>query len=712
MHYTIDQLNAAANASEPLSPVKLALLGTFLFNTRLIMQAMVETSTPADIVQHMTYTPSISTEEGSMDQPQPVDLCFPLLSSICSFINRFATRLDATNHLVYQEALKLLVTLMGTQLGSSFGGQDSNISHRQVFLDALCLDVTVQEARFGDSINVSELMSVLLNHVIAQKRYDVVDPTKAPTVAPVAPASPKDLESGPVTEPPASNSAWSAFVEIGQFFAFPFQEFARMLVTGDTAIPVTFSSLGELSICPVLVLVTHQTVDGQNPYRNWLASLGSTSSPSDPSDPSTPASMTPSSSSSSVPLLKLSGITNAKVPSFAALYKCITTRISGDSMLVLLYVLLQNNAEFHRFIASRADLDLLLLPLLEYLYRAHEHTRVRVYTILILLTILTFDDHFVPAMQSVTINTPRWFKETYLAQLPVPELILLVLLRTLQLNLKALHDPYLHDNCLACLGNLAGQLTTLKYFYSAKMLVQTTNLFIGRYSSLLGKSTSSIRGTSSASLGSAGSDTSPRAAPLVASSTPTLPSPAEDGSVNLVMDPDLIDSDGSQTGAQLMTMLQDMESYISTFLEILDVMTHKKPSKQVHLIYAIVLDDKSFLQVILSHPRLGELAQQLLDFSEHFLRQIQNGECENPAQVVSQISSSAKAYPESDQLADIKFAYQETNAAPFFTPFIWKLFLQRSIIYWNPTCITLYSAESQPNFDDDEEPPSRDSISL
>lgn len=710
VHYTIDQLNNAVNAPTPLSPVKLALLGNVLFNTRLIMQVMVETSTPEEIIQHMTYTPATPAEEGSMEAPQELELCFPLLSSLCAFIVGFSNKIDANNIYIYQESLRLLITLMGTQLGSVFADVNSNrISQPQVFLDAMCLDAITQESRYGDSINANELVSVLLNHVIEQRRFDV-DPSKpAPTAAPVPEETPIDLESG-AAAPTESTSTWSAFLELGQFFAFPFQEFARMIVTGDTATPLPFSSLAELSICPILVLAIYQPVEGINPYRACLASLGSASASSVTESSS---SITPSSSSSSVPLLALSSISKAKTPSFTQLYQCITSRISEDSMLVLLYILLQNNAEFHRFIASRADLDEMLLPLLSNLYQAHEQTRIRVYTILIIMTILTFDDHFVPALQPITVNTPQWFKEKYLPKLPMPEFILLVLLRTLQLNLKAIHDPYLNDNALACLGNIAGHLSNLR-FYSSKSLVQTANLFIGRYSSMLGKSNASIRGSSSPNINRSGSAEESAQNESVAPSS--LPTPADEyNSTEIIMDPDVVDADGSQTGAELMTALQEMESYIHTLLEIIDCLFRSKPANQVQLIYAMVLDDKSYLQVLLTHPRLCVIAQQLMDFSEQFLREVQSAQCETPTQVVNHISSVAltwKPNPEPAPVADIKFAYQETNASPFFTPFIWKLFLKKPLIFWNPMNITLYSTGIDPNFagDDEEDDPPRESF--
>ena len=680
------------------------------------MHAMIETCTPEDITLHMTFVPSSKVNEDNMDAPQAVDLCFPLLSALCSYIVASAHNLDLSNYRIYQEALKLLITLMGTQLGSNFAQPDSNrLSHRQVFLDALCTDVLQQESRYGDSIKVPELMSVLLNHVIDQRRFDqeAAKPSTSARSTPVEASN--DVESGAPIEPPTSNSAWSAFVELGNFFAFPFQEFARMLITGDTTIPLSFAPIAELSICTILILVNHQTEEGTNPFRTYLSSLGSAAPPS---ASASSASITPSSSSSSIPLLTLPVVTNANTPSFNQLYQCITARISEDSMLVLLYMLLQNNAEFHRFIASRADLDVLLLPLLSNLYRAAEQTRVRVYTILILMTILTFDEHFVPAIQTVAVDTPAWFKEKYLPKLPLPELILLVLLRVLQVNLKAIHDPYLHDNCLACLGNLAGQLVHLR-FYSAKNLVQTTNLFIARYSSMLGKSSTASLKTSSSSLprsdGAPGSNA--EMATFVAPSSNALPTPSDDtAGAEIIIDTDLITATGPQTGAELMGALQEMEGYIHTFLEVIDCLFRKKPSNHVQLIYAMVLDDKRYLQVLVTHPRLGTLAQQLIDFSEHFLRDVQAAQCDTPAQVVSHIANLAltwKPNPEPAPLADIKFAYQETNAAPFFTPYIWKLFLKRPFIYWNPTNIVLYSAGMDPNFagDDEEEDPPRESFS-
>lgn len=706
-------LNMAVESVVPLAIEKTASIGQFLFHTRLVMQVMVENCSSEDIARHLTSEIRTTAEDGSPESPRSVQLTFPLLSALSSYLIKESSSINNENHYVYEEALKLLITLLGTQLGSTFDAEESTrISRPQIFLDALCWDTSTQLSNYGESINVNDLVSTLLNHVVAQKRFSPVSAKAQPVAETATPEPNDDLESGNTNQNTASdNSAWSAFVELGLFFAFPFQEFARMLTTGDNKVAITSAPIAELSLCPLLVLVNHQSNNSdKNPFRDFLATMGFPHPIS-----SATGSETSSSSSSSAPTgvspLKLPSVGNTQThPSFAQLYQCITTHITNDSVLVLLYVLLQTNSEFHRFIASRADLDILILPLLANLYRAHEQTRVRIYTILIVMTILTFDDHFVPSIQAVTIDTPKWFKEKYLPKLPLSELIALVLLRTLQLNLKVIHDDYLHDNCLACLGNLAGQLLNLR-FYSAKLLITTFNLFVERYHSLLRKSGPSIL----ASSGEKEETNSGGKSNENSKSSPHLPRPSEENdSTEISLGPNFSSAEGeysNQTASSLISVLQDTERYVQTLLEIIDCLFRKKPANNVQLIYVVVLDDKRAFESLFRHARLSPLAQQITEYADQFLRAVQDSLCETPQQVVDRIATMALTWkpsnPANAEIANLKFAYQETNAAPFFTPFIWKIFLKMPFIFWNPTSITLYDTGLDPNFAGDDGPEDR-----
>lgn len=58
----------------------------------------------------------------------------------------------------------------------------------------------------------------------------------------------------------------------------------------------------------------------------------------------------------------------------AALYEALGDALSSERAVLLLYALLHGCPHFHEYCLVRSDLDTLLLPLLELLYRAHERT--------------------------------------------------------------------------------------------------------------------------------------------------------------------------------------------------------------------------------------------------------------------------------------------------------------------------------------------------
>ena len=754
----MQNLNEACDAVEPLHAHRYALLANYLFHSRLLLRTLIETSSHDQLLLHLAYYSDNSTSEGSETTSTSIQLSFPLLRAVCRYLVAFAGKIDALNLYVYREVLLLFITLLATQLGAQLSNASSDgLQPAQLFLDMLMMSESSQLESFGGSIDAAEVMETLLGHVVVRKTFSKDVPAPTPTTS-VRGDVTLDIEGGGVTEEPHRESAWSAFIELGRFFAFPFQEFARMLITGDNEIPPPYAPFGDLCLYLILLLVNCREL---SPYRAYLSGMRISSSSAPVS-----ARNDASSSISYEQVVPQVTVRKREKVTFSALYSSLVTRISEDSTLLLLYMLLQTNEEFHSFLASRADLDALVLPLLKCLYRAHEQTRARIYTIMIILTILSCDEHFIHTTQAVAIDTPSWFKEKFLRQLPLPEFIALVILRTAQLNLRIIKDDYLQENCMACLGNLASQLTGL-CLYSAKRFLQTAQLFIQHYHSLLRKTrTISIAPKASAKEAIEGDSEEEEAEEdqydflQPHATTDTLATEAEehleekeDGenpnmTISMAGVASEVVEDGIDqrqlSGRELLQTLDSTENHIRTMLEIVDCLFRRKPSSNIQLIYALILDADLF-DSLLSHQRLYGIAQVLKANTEYFLREVQKKECDTPAQVVACItalalqwrssttvsgivtssSSSLSTFASSSQdplmsaptppppsnlppIADLKFCYQETNASDFFTPCIWKLLLkhQAQYFYWNPASIALYETEAgvDPNFSGDDGP--------
>jgi hypothetical protein len=698
---------------------------------------MIETSSTDEILQHLIYHPHSSLETQSMEAEEDISLSFPLLTAISNYLIFNSNRLNSNNAYAYLEVVKLLLTMLATQLETNLRDLNSKSpASRQPFLELLTLPQHLQMEYYGESIDAPKLMSVLLDHVIARRKFVKTKPGSTAATGNDEPTNDAriDIEGGVQARNNDDNvqeeSAWSAFYELGKFFAFPFQEFARMLMTGDTDIHlVSDAPLADLCIFPLLIIVNYQNpMDSSisNSFRSFLAGMNHNLPPNIISQDDTSSSTLPSSSSSSSSTSSpIQSSQSSKEPNFTKLYQTIISRISEDSMLLLLYMLLQTNQNFHMFLASRANLDVLLLPLLSTLNRAHESTRLRVYTILIILTILSFDEHFIQSIQSVVIPTPPWYKETFLPAVPLPEFITLVLLRTINLNIRGIRDPYLHDNCLACIGNLGPQLTALQLFTSKK-LIHTTQLFVLRYTTMLNKSSSIASITESARIASLKRDDDP----------------SEEDSENYSSDDETSDYDGDgdipssssrpqtnendhstiemgeeaslaldigqhapKSGLELIQSLEATEGYIRTLLEVIDCLFRKKPSQHLMIIYAMILEQNQFNSLI-THPRLSNLVNHLRSCAEFFLQAVQKVECFTPSQVIGEIAKATRVWkiPQDPPLSDLKFSYQETNASEFFTPSIWKIVLKSQYFYWNPLSIRLFDTGSDPSYAGDDHP--------
>lgn len=760
IYHTIDTLREACDAPErevplqfALSPARLALVANCVFHSRILLRSLIETSSSDQLLQHLTYQIPSPTEDGSDMASNSIQLCFPLLASITQFLVIYAPKIDGNNLYVCREVVLLLLTLMATQLGANLSESSSEgVQQRHVFLDILVMSESAQLESFGDKLEASQLISTLLDHAITRKTFTRSVVPSSGSV-PVENDASVDIEGGNAQQVAPKESAWSAFVELGKFFAFPFQEFARMLMTGDTAVPPHYAPFGDLCLYAVLLLLNYQSASASNPFRLYLSQLSSNLI-SKPSEVRIEAS-----SSSSADEVEEFGIgaKGQKGHSFVSIYQSLVQRVCEDSTLILLYMLLQINQEFRGFLASRADLDRLVLPLMQDLYRAHEQTRARVYIIMIILTILSCDEHFIQTTEAVVIDTPSWFKEKFLRQLPLPEFIALVILRTSYLNLKVIKDSYLQENCMACLGNLASQLTNLS-FYTSKRFIFTAQLFVQRYQSLLRKSrnisitpkpmeekhvesdvddddddddhdhddeeqydfedatelSSDVVNRRKASL-----DAKTNKREQEENPNTTIPM---DGSMN-----DMPESH-NLSGRELLETLESTENDIRTMLEIIDCMFRRKPASNIQLIYALILEPDLF-STLLSHQRLYSIAKILRNNTEYFLNEVQRKECDSAAQVIACLStlalqwrtsssssisinaqehSSSQSASSAAPIADLKFGYEETNAALFFTPCLWKLLLKHraDYFYWNPSTIVLYEVDTglDPSFSGDDTP--------
>jgi len=101
--------------------------------------------------------------------------------------------------------------------------------------------------------------------------------------------------------------------------------------------------------------------------------------------------------------------------------------------------------------------------------RRKRHTAY-IYILLIVLLILTQNESVNATLQTITVQQPRWLKERDMSKSNLSSLVVVVLLRTLQVNLSEIKDIYLQTTCVGILGNMARSIQHL-HQYAAQRLV-------------------------------------------------------------------------------------------------------------------------------------------------------------------------------------------------------------------------------------------------
>ena len=166
---------------------------------------------------------------------------------------------------------------------------------------------------------------------------------------------------------------------------------------------------------------------------------------------------------------------------FAVSYSSLYTSICGDvaagelmheEEALLLYFLVSTNMQFDRYLSSRADdLDQLMLPFLEILYRSPEFCIEQIYTQLGTLVLLTEMPDFNSCMCALVLPEVRWFDgPRALKDLSLGDLIMLVMLHVCLRNVSVDMDQYIHVSTMAVLANMSADFANM-HAYAAQRLV-------------------------------------------------------------------------------------------------------------------------------------------------------------------------------------------------------------------------------------------------
>ncbi|KAM6303977.1 dymeclin isoform 2-T4 [Podargus strigoides] len=337
---------------------------------------------------------------------------------------------------------------------------------------------------------------------------------------------------------------------------------------------------------------------------------------------------------------------------FNSLYTALCDQQKSDQATLLLYMLLHQNGNVRTYVLARTDIENLVLPILEILYRVEERNSHHVYMALIILLILTEDDGFNRSIHEVILKNITWYAERVLTEISLGSLLVLVVIRTIQYNMTRTRDKYLHTNCLAALANMSAQFRSL-HQYAAQRIISLFSLLSKKHNKVLEQATQSLRG-------SLGSSDSP------------LPDYAQD--------------------------LNVIEEVIRMMLEIINSCLTNSLHHNPNLVYALLYKRDLFEQ-FRTHPSFQDIMQNIELVISFFSSRLEQAGAElSVERVLEIIKQGAVALPK-DRLRkfpELKFKYvEEEQPEEFFIPYVWSLVYNSAVaLYWNPHDIQLFTMDS------------------
>ncbi|XP_063674980.1 dymeclin-like isoform X1 [Bolinopsis microptera] len=330
-------------------------------------------------------------------------------------------------------------------------------------------------------------------------------------------------------------------------------------------------------------------------------------------------------------------------------YFCRDPEHTNEQDTLLLYTLIQGNVNVKAFLLSRTDVERMLMPMLHVVYEAEQHSTHHMYMVLIILLILTHDDHFSSYIHDQVLGSVSWYKERVLTNISTGGILILVILKTMQTNMTKMRDKYLHTNCLATLANMSSKFHSFHPYVAEKVL----NLF-----TTIVKKYTKMRNSL---LGVGGEITAP-----------------------------------DSTVEYWESELETLEDIIRMFLEIFNSSICYSGKNNPVLLYELLHKRDIFIP-FQTHPTFSELIINIESILGYLTTKLEEKTEEQGVSVsvncvMEVIEEVVRQWP-ADRLqktALLKFEYvEETRPEDFFLPYIWTLLFSNSNLYWDTSRITL-----------------------
>ncbi|KAM9963732.1 hypothetical protein ACTFIW_006983 [Dictyostelium discoideum] len=460
----------------------------------------------------------------------------------------------------------------------------------------------------------------------------------------------------------------------------------------------TGNSMTELSTFNLLVLVQYNYPKG-NPFRKILSNIQD--------------------KDFSIDLLNSNPNNHQIRISMQQLYESIIKSPSSDKNILLLYYLLQENSFFFRYVQSRTDLDNLLLPMIQILYNSFEEKPQQVNMILIIILILSQDSLFNENVHSLIVHQILWYKERLLIDVSLGGILMVVLIKSIILNLSKLRDAHLHTNCLAILANLSSNISHI-HPYVANRLVKLLEILSKRYIKLKKMLNQVDSPSNNTNTNNSNNNVKDNTNNITQSMSSVSISDDLSLDVNQLQQIKNLENHNSSINKHHNESSHNNSSFLnspdlnlkelqseeltthSEFLYIVlqiinNTLTYRAYSNP-HLIYSL-LHQQEYFPVFLNEENLSSLSNNILNILSYFSSELKhaiNGlsQQETTAEtIMSFIESKSKSLPvpPPDQEGILRFKYEEESTSfEFITPYVWSIIFNYSGEKWDTKNITLF----------------------
>ncbi|KAL0267622.1 UNVERIFIED_CONTAM: hypothetical protein PYX00_009838 [Menopon gallinae] len=466
------------------------------------------------------------------------------------------------------------------------------------------------------------------------------------------------------------------------------------------------SSLANQSLLLILILVNHCTAEKnlRNPYREVLFTF--------PNNSQGPNQEVP-----------VSTVSTFKF-NLDQLYSTLCNTANNECCTLLLYLLLHRNDNVKNVILARADLELLVVPILKTLYNVTDNDSHHIYMSLIILLILSEDTWFSRTVHQISLKNVTWYSERALSDVTLGGLLVLVFIRTIHYNMLKMRDKYLHTNCLAALANMSNNFSNL-HSYVSQRLISLFETLARKYHRLenelrlkkevMSKKKNEVRKVSNVSKPESQHDGSTGSRPENANdrkqSVNATVTQKEGGDVIITVNNHVeqqtkesdnldtnIDMDDLDETADLVQDLNVLEEVLRMVLEIINSCLSNQLQHNPNLIYAL-LYKKNVFDPFRNHPNFQDIVENVdivINYFSNKLEQVQTDLSVD--EVLSTITQGTLMWPSHKlkKFPDLKFKYvEEEQPEDFFIPYVWSLVGQHSGISWNANNKKVFFSENE-----------------